>query len=271
MTGGYLKPSLFNGPLPRLVPQPMHISGMITSRKKARERRLYNLDAFTEDMKLIYHECKFEEMLAGRTAVDGASFERIFADDVAAWRRHSVVLHPPLPLTHPSHPGQPIKEVLDGMHASFERERSRVAQPFPPELLQAIKAARREKVANKTRERERERRGELTANLARRMRQRPPPHRLQQMSPRQRRMDAISRGASEVGYVGLVKRRLGHKLRDPDAWRAELGPPDGRGELDKMANEIEKENARRRVVVERAGTDGQSRSLPPQAYLGIND
>ena len=96
MTGGYLKPSLFNGPLPRLVPQPMHISGMITSRKKARERRLFNLDTFTEDMKLIYHECKFEQMLAARASAEGTPFQRVFTDDVAAWRKlHRPIPHPP--------------------------------------------------------------------------------------------------------------------------------------------------------------------------------
>ena len=40
--------------------------------------------------------------------------------------------------------------------------------PYPPEMLEQIRAARREKIANKTRERERERRGEMTNRLLKR-------------------------------------------------------------------------------------------------------
>lgn len=117
--------------------------------------------------------------------------------------------------------------------------------PFPPALLEQIKSARRARIENKTRERERERRGEVTNRLLKQIRQRPPAHRLALMSPRQRRMDAIARGVSEVGYVGQVKRALGFKLREPDAWKAEMGKPENRETLDRLAKEVEEENARR--------------------------
>ena len=40
---------------------------------------------------------------------------------------------------------------------------------------------------------------------------------LAKMSPERREMDKISRSLSEVGYVALVKRLLGFKLKDPEA------------------------------------------------------
>ena len=139
---------------------------------------------------------------------------------------------------------------------SFDRERARQLAPYPPEMLAAIKEARREKIRNKTREREREARGEMTTRLARAMRQRPPPHVIARMWPRERRMDAIARGPSEVGYVAEVKRQLGYKLKDPHKWEVELGSPEDRAALDKMAEEIEAENARRRVAAQSDSLEG---------------
>ncbi|OSD07444.1 hypothetical protein PYCCODRAFT_1382214 [Trametes coccinea BRFM310] len=229
MTGGYLKPSLYNKPLPRLVPQPLHITGMIVARRKARARRAALQETLKEYMKLIGIERDVERRLLQKARRDGEAFEAVYADGSGGW-------------------SQPILEQSRRLARSFELERQRAATPYPPELLEQIKAARREKVANKTRERERERRGEMTNRLLRQMRQSPPAHRLAKMSERRRRMDAIARGASEVGYVAKVKRALGFKLRDPDAWKAEAGRPENKEMLDRMAQEIEKENARRRSL-----------------------
>lgn len=141
------------------------------------------------------------------------------------------------------------------MKASLERERARLRTPFPPELLEQIKSARRARIENKTRERERERRGEMTNRLLRQMRKSPPAHTLALMSPRRRRMDSIARGVSEVGYVAKVKRALGYKLRDPRAWEAELGPKEKMEMMNRMAEEIEQENIRRRSQVEGRAED----------------
>ncbi|CDO76164.1 hypothetical protein BN946_scf184740.g7 [Trametes cinnabarina] len=227
MTGAYLKPSLYNKPLPRLVPQPLHITGMIVARRKARARRMVMHETLKEHMKLIDVERDVERSLAQQAEVEGTSLEQVYADDYGGWR-------------------EPIINQFKQLSQSFELERQRAATPYPPELLEQIKAARREKVANKTRERERELRGEMTNRLLKQMRKSPPAHRLAKMSDRRRRMDAISRGVSEVGYVAKVKRALGFKLRDPDAWKAEMGRPEHKEMLDRMAEEIEKENVRRR-------------------------
>ncbi|KAI0373669.1 hypothetical protein BV20DRAFT_962232 [Pilatotrama ljubarskyi] len=226
VTGAFHKPSLFNKPLPRLRPQPLHITGMIVSRRKARFRRMVRHEMLQDQVQLLQAEHTFESGLAKR--VKDRSFEPAFTSDFASWRA-------------------PINDDFKAIAECNRRERVRVNTPYPPELLEQIKAARREKIANKTRERERERRGEMTNRLLKQMRQSPPAHRLVHMSERRRRMDAIARGASEVGYVGKVKRALGFKLRDPNAWKVELGNPENKEVLDRMAEEIEKENARRRL------------------------
>lgn len=135
---------------------------------------------------------------------------------------------------------------MDGISESFQRERARLNTPYPPEMLEAIKEARREKIRNKTREKQRERRGEMTNHLLKRMRQGPPAHVLALMTEKQRRMDRIARGASEVGYVGQVKRRLGFRLENAEAGKVEVGQPGDREWLDTLAEDIARENERRR-------------------------
>ncbi len=86
MTGAYLRPSLYNGPLPRLVPQPLHITGMITSRRKARVRRMARHEACQEDLTLLNAEGHFERALAVSSSAEGAQLTRVFTDDPNGWR-----------------------------------------------------------------------------------------------------------------------------------------------------------------------------------------
>ncbi|KAI9058128.1 hypothetical protein FKP32DRAFT_1581897 [Trametes sanguinea] len=227
MTGAYLKPSIYNRPLPRLVPQPLHITGMIVARRKARQRRQALQETLKEHMKYLEIERVVERMLAQKASKEGKSIESVYLDGSGGWT-------------------EPIAQVFKQLSRSFGLDRERANTPYPPELLEQIKAARREKVANKTREREREQRGEMTNRLLKQMRQTPPAHRLAKMSARERRMDAIARGASEVGYVAKVKLALGFKLRNPDAWKAEAGQPENTEMVVRMVRGIRKENARRR-------------------------
>jgi hypothetical protein len=124
------------------------------------------------------------------------------------------------------------------------RDQERANRPFPPELLEQIFEARRTKIRNKTREKERERRGEILKSTLRRQRKGPPAHILAKMSPKRRRMDRVARSLSEVGYVALVKRRLGMRLKDPDAG-LELGEKKNRPLLTHAASILNKENKRR--------------------------
>jgi hypothetical protein len=59
-------------------------------------------------------------------------------------------------------------------------------------------------------------------------------------------MDKVSRSVSEVGYVGMIKRRLGWKLKNPEAWKAEIGSPENKQDLDQASEAIRQENLRRR-------------------------
>ncbi|KAL1950426.1 hypothetical protein VTO73DRAFT_5550 [Trametes versicolor] len=228
LTGAFLKPTILHGPLPRMRPQPLHVTGMIVWRRKARERRLAKQEQLQEQMKYLDAESEFERNLARGS--NAASFEGAFDVYGDSW-------------------GAPIAHDLQDIKRSFDQGRRRSRMPFPLALLEQIKSARRARIENKTRERERERRGEMTNRLLKQMRGRPPAHRLALMSLRQRRMDAIARGVSEVGYVGQVKRALGFKLRNPDAWKAEMGRPENREMLDRLAKEVEEENARREAEV----------------------
>ena len=124
------------------------------------------------------------------------------------------------------------------------REQERARRPFPPELLESIIEARRSKIRNKTREKERERRGEILKSTLKRQRKGPPAHILATMSPKRRRMDKVARSLSEVGYVALVKRRLGMRLTDPDAG-LELGEEKNRPLLKYAASMLNKENRKR--------------------------
>lgn len=140
----------------------------------------------------------------------------------------------------------PLAETYDGILETYKRDDARLRAPFPPTLLAAIKQARRDRVINKTRERERERHGEILPRTIRRRNKGPPAHVLAKMSLEERKMDKVARSVSEVGYVGMVKRRLGHKLRDRDGWKKEVGSMESRPRLDRMLKEIRDENERRR-------------------------
>lgn len=109
-----------------------------------------------------------------------------------------------------------------------------------------MKEARRERIRNKTKERAREIRGEMTRSLCRRLRQGPPAHVLSHMSPEQQRLDQFARHPSEVGYTALAKLRLGRGLRNPEAWAVE----ESRGkeaELDEIAAAIRRQNESKRA------------------------
>jgi hypothetical protein len=125
---------------------------------------------------------------------------------------------------------------------------------YSPEMLATIKRARREKILNKTRERERERRGEVLGRTIRRRNKGPPAHVLALMTREERHMDKVVRDVSEVGYVGQVKRRLGFRLRDPEGWKVEIGKVEDKERLDAMMGMVVNENERRRKEAQEAET-----------------
>ncbi|KAF8202836.1 hypothetical protein BJ912DRAFT_842468 [Pholiota molesta] len=224
LTGGYMRPNLNHGPLPRMKPQPPAISHLIIKRLKKRELRHSKRTQLESDMEDLDIERKFEE---GLQRLTGVEFPKIYSSPEAKieWE-------------------QPIVASLDNIRISQTHEYARAAQKFSPELMETIIEARREKIRNKTREKERERRGELTKSAIKRQRKGPPAHILAKMTPKEREMDKISRSLSEVGYVAVVKERLGFKLKNPET-ALELGQKDNQPLLDQATTLIRAENRRR--------------------------
>jgi hypothetical protein len=136
----------------------------------------------------------------------------------------------------------------DALTAQFRADDRRATTPFPPALLEQIVAARRRKIRNKTTELARERSGEMTARAHRRKRQMLPGHLMNVRSPKERRYDRVVRSLSEVGYVGMIKERIGRGPKT-GAWRLyEEGQKQNRTQLDEWAKQIQEENQRRRAV-----------------------
>jgi hypothetical protein len=123
----------------------------------------------------------------------------------------------------------------------LDRDIARSQMPVSPALAATLRAARREKVANKTRERMRERRGEILRCTVKRARQGPPAHVLVRMTAAERRADQIIRGVGEAGYVGMIKRRMGMKLRDGGKALARENGTDLEGERLEKLREMETE------------------------------
>jgi len=227
LTGGYLRPTLYNPPLPRMKPQPEHVSGMIYKRRKATIKQWAALGETEQWLQDLKHESEFEEQLAKEAEKDQVSLKPVFRD-YDRW-------------------ADPLRDLTRRTKAMTQASFGRQRMSYSPELLEQIKQARREKVANKTRELQREARGEILNRTIFRARTGPPAHVLAGMTSLQKHLDKVSRSnVSEVGYVGWAKRRLGWKLRKPDAWKVEIGKPENKEVLDAMAEEIRQENERRR-------------------------
>jgi hypothetical protein len=152
LTGAYLCPSLFNRPLPRLKPQPVAISMMIYKRHAARERRpakSLKLHEWRDDLR---RERAFENNL-------GKSVHEPVYENNDAWGAcgHFIFFQ----ITTTNSPNERSDQPMCAMHhnlkQTFTLDVSRYQTPYPPQLLQAIKQARCDKIANKTREHERER------------------------------------------------------------------------------------------------------------------
>lgn len=133
------------------------------------------------------------------------------------------------------------------IYAVLDRGSKRASTPYPPSLLRIIRRARAEKVENKTRERQRELRGEILPITLHRKRKGPPAHILARMTPKQKEMDKTVRSVSEVGYVGMVKRMRGIKLRDNETWKLEGGwePEEVKLKLEREQEQIWEENRKR--------------------------
>ncbi|KAI5120396.1 hypothetical protein M0805_000175 [Coniferiporia weirii] len=247
LTGAYLRPTLFNGPLPRMKPQPEHISMMIYHRRKRRERHGEIYTRLSELKGDIQQERNFEEALrdAASKSREGG-FDPVF-DDVGAWSEFFLSPYMFIVLTQKE--AEHIESQQSEIRTTFNRDAARAVTPYSAEMLSAIREARLEKPRNKTRERERERRGEVLPRIIRRKRQEPPAHILAKMPDWRRHADKVARGISEVGYVAMMKRRLGRGMKNAHQWKElEHGRKEDQPRLDAIYAEIQEENKRRRIA-----------------------
>ncbi|PPQ83399.1 hypothetical protein CVT25_003846 [Psilocybe cyanescens] len=244
MTGGFIRPTVLNIPLPRMKPQPQATSMIFVKRRMAREKRHFRRESFEDELQDLQIEADLEKRLQ-RTL--SKPFPDVFSGDLHfEWTK-------------------PIYDAIAEIKATQSREYERATMPYPTELVQEVLEARREKHRNLARGRERERRGEMTKNALKRKRGTPPSWVIAAMSPKLRDMDKVSRSLSEVGYVALVKHRLGFKLKDPEAG-LELGKEENRPLLDLTTEVIRTEN-KRRVAEERQMIQRLSRDRP-HSHMG---
>lgn len=195
---------------------------MIHKRRVARVKRVERQRALLSQLQDLRIEAQFENELTAA----GAQFTPSFSDP------HHEAWHSPLDAS------------LEELQIAFERDTARATRSPPPELLKQLKAARREKVANKTREREREARGEVLMSTRRRSKLGFPAHVLARWSPEERKANLLARrSVGEVGYVGQVKRKLGYKI-PPEEDRVDDVT---RERLDALAEELRRVNQSRRA------------------------
>ncbi|KAI0260680.1 hypothetical protein BC834DRAFT_534795 [Gloeopeniophorella convolvens] len=192
VTGGFFKPSIYNGPLPRLKPQPAHISGMIHKRRLGRAKHVAQQRRLSSRRADMEAEAGFEDALMAA----GSRFVPTFGGPrLTKWTA-------------------PLDASLKFLQGIFERDSARATRQTPPKLLRQLAAARRARDANIRRERQREWRGEVLTATRRRAKLGFPAPVLDKWTPRHRRMQLIARrSVGDAGYVGQVKRALGYKVR----------------------------------------------------------
>ncbi|KAF9442116.1 hypothetical protein P691DRAFT_739227 [Macrolepiota fuliginosa MF-IS2] len=231
VTGGYFPSSIYHKPLPRMINQPTKLSQMIRWRYEANERRIKRHQTYLETISDLKIDARAEEA-AQKKIPPQLRKDGVFSGCLDDWL-------------------SPYQEGMDLMQTAFDSGTARARTPYPQPLLDQLKAARKERVLNKTKEHLRELRGEITPSLLRKLRKGPPASVLSKMTTRQRLLDKIARNPSEVGFVAIVKQRLGRGMRNPKARFVEDSCRK-RLKLDKIAQDIRKDNARKRLGT---GTD----------------
>ena len=231
MTGGLLRASYNNAPLPRLKPQPLAITMMLYKRRSKREPRLQKINWINEWASDLHYESNFEgELLGSESVYSNAPGTGVEKSNYDVWVNRARTDR------------QYFVNLLEG-------DNRRITAPVPESLLQALKAARTEKIRNKTHERERERRGEVLRSTLRRRQRGLPAETRRQLSPERRRLVRVSREEGEVGYVRKVKAKLGMRIEDDVTWRKEkVFPAARREEMESLAEDYHREFWKRQTA-----------------------
>ncbi|KAG1807501.1 uncharacterized protein BJ212DRAFT_1281944 [Suillus subaureus] len=236
--GSFIRPSFDNKLLPRLIPQPAHITGMIVRRRLARDRRWEQ----RETLKSWAHDLRYESLF------EHALLKSARGETVGAARHTKGKMLGDHANRCAGELDEPFLKRQAELKECMMRDISRYRAAPPTDLVLQGKQARREKVANKTIQRQRERSGEVTAATIKRRRSAPPAHVRELMAPRQLLVDRAIREASEGGWSGAVKAHMGVHMHMPEKWKAEGGWEDEEKKklLDDMEREIRAENERRK-------------------------
>ncbi|KAF9263619.1 hypothetical protein L218DRAFT_324996 [Marasmius fiardii PR-910] len=243
LTGSIMRATIFHPAMPRMRPQPEEISPMIRKRILQKIRRLDKLSTWSEYRDMSIREREFEEGLFGNNVEDREAVwgGRTYKDWI-------------IPLSNSS----------GKIYKALTRQTERSREPVPPELLERVKEVRRRKIEYRTRQREEERRGEVTESVLRRRRKGLPGHVRGRMTKEQIKQELIiQRSVAEVGYVGQLKVNKGFKLRTPKGegnsegktWSVIDGTWTSKEEEDALRERVEaimEENERRQV---RTSTD----------------
>lgn len=113
-------------------------------------------------------------------------------------------------------------------------------------MIEQIKQARREKIVNKTRERARERAGEILKCTLERRKKGLPAHLIAVMSKEEIKKDKLLRESGRAGYVNWLKTGV---------WgEADEGKKENWDRLDEMEEQILAENERKRTALELDGS-----------------
>ena len=193
-----MRPTLYNKALPRMRNQPIHLTMMIKHRLAARVRRIERQQNVAEWMDDVRAEREleqrmFEEGMEGPAEYASKQYGECRLTRVDGFL-HVVEYE--------------LQSDLRSIYEAHGRDSARARSVYTPEMLETIKAAHRFKIENKTRERRREGRGEITNRVLQRMRQGPPAHILARMNKEEKRLDRIAREVSWGGYSGKMKRRM---------------------------------------------------------------
>lgn len=88
----------------------------------------------------------------------------------------------------------------------------------------------------------------MTRKWLKRRRSRPPSLIRYKMTDKEKMTWWVSKCVSEVGYIGMLKRKLGMKLKNPDAWKREHGLPHMKEKTDRDIAIVETGNRRREML-----------------------
>jgi hypothetical protein len=132
VTPSLIPPSHINPPLPRLKPQPEHITMMIFNRRRARQKRMDRSDLLNEWLDDARQEAEFEAKLLGKGNEDREFSMRLFSH-----------FRPLSLLMFLSSAAKYIKSSLDDLQVHFQRENRRAAVCSLPLILYPLPPSHR--------------------------------------------------------------------------------------------------------------------------------